>query len=138
MITFFSINKSISQNLTFITKHTKENGSSIQESNKFNFSDGWLTKTDLNKYDSDVYPSSNDGGNFDNSGNYFLVYNAKNFMRNNPLDFSNKYPNDIRLYKIVFDNKDGNVLYILEVGKKNGREIEKYYITELGNQTFKN
>lgn len=138
MISLLSINKSISQNLTFVTKYTKEDGTSIQEDYKFSFDGMWLTKTDLNSNNSDVYPSNNDRSQMDSDGYYNMVYNALDYIHKNPLSFSEKYPNDTRVYKIVLDKEGGNVLYVQEIRNKYNRIIQKIYLTELGKQTFKN
>lgn len=138
LMTLFSINKSISQNLNFTTKYlyVEYGGAGIQEY-KFEFNDGWLTKTDLSNYQHDNYPSYNDDAFYDKNGNYSMFFTPTQYAKINPLDFLKKCRDDTRAYRITFDKKDGQVLYVKELRKWYNSEREKYYITELGKQLFK-
>ncbi len=138
ILTLFSANKSISQNLTFSTKYlyVEDGGAGIQEY-KFEFKNGWLTKTDLSNYNHDEYPSYVDDAFYDKDGHYSMFFTANQYAKINALDFLKKCRDDTRAYRITFDKIGGQVLYVVELRKWYNSEREKYYITELGKQLFK-
>lgn len=139
-IFYFSQISTIAQEIKIKTSYTKlEEGSVGPEEFEFNFSDGWLLKKDLYNGYYDSYPSIIDDSFYDESGFYCITFSPVSYIKSNPLEWSNNYNGDMRLYKIVYNESGGQVLYILEIkGRNKSNSRSKYYLTELGKKTFKN
>ena len=139
-IFYFSPISTIAQEIKIKTSYTKlEEGSVGPEEFEFNFSDGWLLKKDLYNGYYDSYPAIIDDSFYDESGFYCITFSPVSYIKSNPLEWSNNYNGDMRLYKIVYNERGGQVLYILEIkGRNKSNSRSKYYLTELGKKTFKN
>ncbi|MEN9875211.1 MAG: hypothetical protein RLZZ529_208 [Bacteroidota bacterium] len=129
------------QELRVNTSYSRlDGGSSYPEKFEFYFtSGGWLNKTNLYNYTSENFPSSLEESSYDDNGYYYETYSPVSYIENNPLEWTNNYGgSSLRLYKIVYNKKFGEVLYIVEIiGRNQSNARTKYYLTELGKLTFK-
>lgn len=134
----FTVN---SQELKVNTSYGKIEGSSAYPE-KFEFyftSGGWLNKTNLYNYSSENFPSSLEDSNYDDYGNYCEIYSPVSYIQNNPMEWTNNYAGSpLKLYKIVYNKKYGEILYIVEIiGRNQSNARTKYYLTDLGKINFK-
>lgn len=137
---FLSPILTIGQEITIKTYYTKtEEGSVGPDEFEFNFSNDWLLKKDFYNGKSDSYPSIMDDSFYDDNGFYCITFSPVSYIKSHPLEWTNNYNGDMRVYKIVYDQRGGQVLYILEIkGRNKSNSSSKYYLTELGKKTFKN
>lgn len=137
VLTLFAMHYSTAQSLNFSTKYINVGDNGIaNEEYSFYFGNGWVIKTDLSNNKSDKYPSYNEDSFNDKDGNYSMFFTPNQYANIDAIDFLRKCQDDTRAYRIVFDRKGGNVLYIKELRKRYNTATEKYYISELGKQLF--
>jgi hypothetical protein len=69
-------------------------------------------------------------GEFDNNGFYNELWNAKFYLNKYGVNQFNRITQFT--YRIVYDKRGGNLLYILEIDNKKGLDAGKVYMTEAG------
>lgn len=120
----------------FETKYTKNYGGSGcgGETLNFNFSNDILTKTD-NYYNSvDKIPSRRENTGFDDKGYFYELWTPTYYLERYGV---NEYSRIKKFsYRILFDRKGGNLLYIFEADAKSGVNSGKFYFTELGHELY--
>lgn len=104
------------------------------ESFVFNFQSDYLYKTD--KYDSKktTIPSRKDSSDYDDNGFYFELWSPKWYLNAYGIDEYqkiNKYA-----YKLLFDKRGGNLLYIYESNPAVGATGGKFYFTQMGFEKY--
>lgn len=134
MFIFFNITIGQAQNIQIKTSYSKtEYGGVGPENFEFRFENEWLYKKDLYSYKQDKYPAIIEDSLYDKEGNYCVVYSPIEYIKSHALEYLDNYRNDKRMYKVVFDKRGGEVLYIMEMKlQQNAQSTTKYYITELG------
>jgi len=138
LIIFFCIcglqNLSFGQNVsTTRTQYSqKGNGGVGKENFSFSMSNGIITITDLDYNRSEKYePLKFSESGFDEKGYYFDSYDSD--ILKDPAGWSSarKKP---RLYKFVYESKNGNLLAVIEVKvEQDNSKTRKIYFTEQGN-----
>ncbi|MDI1316881.1 hypothetical protein [Flavobacterium sp.] len=123
-----------SQNFeTFYSKNYNSNSCS-EEKLSFNFRDDFVIRTDSYYDSSEKLPSRRVDSGFDDKGFFY-----ENFT---PTFYLNKYGviqyERIRAFtfRILYDKKGGNILYVLEIDNKMGLKNGKFHFTQLGYETL--
>ena len=120
----------------FDTKYTKSNKSSHcgNESFQFSFSSDILIKT--NNYDksTEKNASRKQSYDFDNNGYYYELWSPKWFLDSYGIDEYRKIQK--KAYKLLFNQKEGDLLYIFEFDTELGTESGRFYFTQAGYEIY--
>ncbi len=140
LIIFWSLTQClISAAQSYETSHTKGYSSTFcgEEKFEFHFGNDKISKTDHYYNTTETVPSRRDDGQFDDAGNYVEYWTPKFYLEEN--GSSDYYSIPKFYFRIAYDKKGGNLLYILEIpqaGNSLATERAKYYFTNLGYETF--
>lgn len=105
-----------------------------EEKFEFNFYDNVVKRTDSYYNTSIKAPSRREHTDFDNNGNYYEIWQPVYYLEALGID---EYRKVHQLnYKICFDKKGGNLLYIFESNINSGIETGKFYFTQQGRDIF--
>jgi len=120
----------------FNTKYLRGYSSTFcaEESFDFSFQSDYLFKTD--NYDSKrtTVPSRRESYDYDNNGFYFELWSPKWYLNAYGIDEYNKI--NKFSYKLLFDKRGGNLLYIYESNPAVGATGGKFYFTQLGSEKY--
>ena len=110
-----------------------------EEKFRFELGNGKLIRTDLYYNTQEEYKAKRDDSTFDDFGNYIEYWSPKYYFDLTDYDIYEAMKKNY--YRIAYDKKGGNVLYILEI-KQIGKSLDidnaKYYFTQLGYEKFCN
>lgn len=131
LFTLLSISMSVISQ-TIETNYSKGTKSSSCGEEKFRFVLEEESITRIDKFDGSKITifSKKQSGNFDNNGQYSESWGSKFYLDKygiNAFDKIKQYT-----YRIVYDKRGGNLLYILEIDNKKGLDEGKVYMSEIG------
>lgn len=121
---------------SFETNYTKQYASSNcgEEKFQFLFSNELLKRTDLYYNTSIGVPSRREHTDFDNSGFYYEIWSPTYYLELYGID---KYEKVYQFnYKVCFDKKGGDLLYIFESDANSSVKTGKFYFTQKGHNIF--
>lgn len=121
---------------SFETNYTKQYTSSNcgEEKFEFVFSNNILKRTDLYYNSSIGVPSRKEHTDFDNSGFYYEIWSPSYYLEQYGIDEYQKV-NQYN-YKVCFDKKGGELLYIFESDSNSSIKTGKFYFTQKGYGIF--
>jgi len=120
----------------FNTNYLRSKNSTFcaNESFMFNFKSDYLYKTDNYDLKKTSVPSRKESYDYDENGFYYELWSPKWYLNAygvNEYGKIKKYS-----YKLLFDKRGGNLLYIFEVDAGVGMSGGKFYFTELGHEKY--
>lgn len=93
-----------------------------------------MSRTDKYYNTTEKSPSKREHTDFDNSGYYYEIWSPTFYLENYGVDEYRKV--NTFNYKICFDKKGGNLLYLFESDANSGIQSGKFYFTQLGREIF--
>jgi hypothetical protein len=105
-----------------------------EEKFAFTFYNNTLFRTDSYYNTSIKVPSKRQLTDFDNSGFYYEMWSPTFYLELYGINEYNKVPQFN--YKVCFDKKGGDLLYIFESEANSGIDSGKFYFTEKGRNIF--
>ncbi len=121
---------------SFETSYTKSyiSNNCGEEKFEFSFYNNVLTRTDLYYNSTIKVPSKREHTDFDNSGFYYEIWAPSFYLELYGIDEYRKvYQFN---YKVCFDKKGGNLLYVFESDANSGVKTGKFYFTQQGRDIF--
>lgn len=120
----------------FETTYTKSYSSKNCGAESFSFyiSNNIMSRTDKYYNTTEKSPSKREHTDFDNSGYYYEIWSPTFYLENYGVDEYRKV--NTFNYKICFDKKGGNLLYLFESDANSGIQSGKFYFTQLGREIF--
>lgn len=98
-----------------------------------------ITDLSIKKYDSNSnliteYPAHLVEADYDTNGNYMEYFTPKFVLDDYGVDSYRKIKKYI--YQMVYNQKDGDLLYVFEYNLEQGPESGKYYFSKLGTSKY--
>lgn len=122
----------------FNTTYTKNYSSNNcgKESFSFDISNSVMTRTDNYYRTTTKSPARMVQTDFDNSGYYYEMWLPTFYLEQYGIDEYRRV--NALNYKICYDKKGGNLLYLFESNANTGIQSGKFYFTDLGREIFCN
>lgn len=121
---------------TFETNYTRGYKSTNcgAETLNFSFYNDVLSKTDNYYNSTEKIPSRRESSEFDDKGNYYELWSPKFYLEDYGIDAYQRVKT--LNYKLLFDRKGGNLLYIFEFDVQSGINTGKFYFTNKGYEIY--
>lgn len=114
-----------------------ENDNMGKEKLTFKFNNGMITKIDPYYNTVETYPGALDETFFNSDGNFVETFTSREYITKYPLEAVNLVE-DMKAYKVVYDEKGGEILYVVELSKKRETITNKIFFTDRGKQFYNN
>lgn len=130
IFSLFVVSLGFSQRLQ--TNYSKSTNSNFCGEEKFEFILSPESITRIDKYDGSkqTVPSKKESGGFDKHGHYLETWTSKFYLNQYGINQYNRIQQFS--YRIAFDKRGGDLLYILEVDNKKGIDKGKIYLSQAG------
>ena len=121
---------------SFETKFSRRYDSNYCNSERTNFSfyGGILKKTDVIISLTEEFASRLERSNYEDNGYYYEIWSPSWYLNQFGVQEYNKI--NKRAYKILFNQRGGDLLYIYEFDLENGSRSGKFFFTEKGREAF--
>ena len=121
---------------SFETKYSRSYDSNYCASKNMNFSfyGGTLKKTDVLISLTEEFASKLEKSNYDDKGYYYEIWSPSWYLNDYGVQNYNKLTK--RAYKLLFNERGGNLLYIYEFDLESGSRSGKFYFTEQGREVY--
>lgn len=121
---------------SFETKFSRRYDSNYCNSERTNFSfyGGILKKTDVIISLTEEFASRLERSNYEDNGYYYEIWSPSWYLNQFGVQEYNKI--NKRAYKILFNQRGGDLLYIYEFDLENGSRSGNFFFTEKGSEVF--
>ena len=106
----------------------------VSERVNFLFDGGILKKTDVLISLTEEFASRLERSNYEDNGYYYEIWSPSWFLNNFGVQDYGKLTK--RAYKLLFNERGGNLLYIYEFDIENGARSGKFFFTEQGREVY--
>ncbi|WP_144603826.1 hypothetical protein [Algoriphagus algorifonticola] len=132
LIGIFLIISSVCGAQSFVTEYSRGTTSNFCGEESFQFILGTETITRIDKFDGSRVEivSKKESGGFDNQGFYSESWGSKFYLDKYGINEFNRIKQFT--YRVVYDKRGGELLYILEIENKKGLDAGKIYLSRKG------